>query len=115
MQIGSSAGVNAYAALTSSSTPSSSSSSASSDPLLANAPTGDKTADLMKFLKMTPAQKMEFQWLSSHHITQSDLASMSQQQRDAIRQQMATDFKQKAQQQMDANAAKDKGGVNVVV
>lgn len=112
MQIGSSLSTGAFASLTSS--PSSSSPSPS-DPLLASAPSGDASADLMKFLQMTPAQKMDYQWLSGHHLTQSNLASMSQEQRDAIRTQMATDLKNKAQQDMDAKAAKAGGGVNVVV
>ena len=82
---------------------------------MAEAPSGNSSADLMKFLQMTPAQKMDYQWMSSHHITQQSLASMSQDQRDALRQQMATDLKQKAQQDMDAKAAKASGGVNLVV
>ncbi len=113
MQIGSSLSTGAFASLTSA--PSSASSSSAGDPLLASAPTGDTSADLMKFLQMTPAQKMDYQWLSSHHLTQSNLASMSQQQRDAIRQQMANDLKTKAQQNMDSEVAKANGGVNVVV
>lgn len=113
MQIGSSLSTGAFASLTSN--PSSATSPSASDPLLASAPTGDASADLMKFLQMTPAQKMDYQWLSSHHLTQSDLASMSQQQRDAIRQQMANDLKTKAQQDMDSQVAKANGGVNVVV
>ncbi len=112
MQIGSSLSTGAFASLTSSS---SASSPSASDPLMASAPTGDASVDLMKFLKMTPAQKMDYQWLSSHHLTQSNLASMSQDQRDAIRTQMANDLKTKAQQDMDSEVAKANGGVNVVV
>ncbi len=110
MQIGSSLSTGAFAPVSSTST----TSSPSSDPLIAGAPSGDTSADLMKFLQMTPAQKMEYQWMSSHHLTQSSLASMTQQQRDAIREQMASDLKQKAQQQMDAQVAKANGGVNVI-
>ncbi len=112
MQIGSSLSTGAFASLTSTS---SSSSPSASDPLLASAPSGDASADLMKFLQMSPAQKMDYQWLSSHHLTQANLASMSQEQRDAIRQQMANDLKTKAQQTMDSQVAKANGGVNVVV
>jgi len=113
MQIGASFSAGAFASVTS--TPTSTSSSAGNDPLLASAPSGDASADLIKFLQMTPAQKMDYQWMSSHHITQGSLAAMSQQQRDAIRQQMAGDLKQKAQQDMDAQVAKANGGVNIVV
>ena len=112
MQVGSSLSTGAFASVTS--TPSSTS-AANNDPLIADAPTGDKSTDLMKFLQMTPAQKMDFQWLSSHHLTQSNLASMTSDQRDAIRQQMANDIKTKAQQDMDSQVAKANGGVNVVV
>jgi hypothetical protein len=112
MQVGSSLSTGAFASLTSS--PSSSASSAASDPLVADAPTGDTSTDLMKFLKMTPAQKMDYQWMSSHHLTQQSLASMTSDQRDAIRQQMASDLKQKAQQTMDSQVAKSNGGVNIL-
>ena len=94
---------------------SSSTSPSASDPLMSVAPSGDSSADLMKFLNMTPAQKMDYQYLSSHHITQQSLSQMSQTQRDALRQQMASDLKQKAQQEMDAKVAKASGGVNIVV
>ena len=86
-----------------------------SDPLMDVAPSGNNSDDLMRFLKMTPAQKMEYEWLNSHHVTQQDLKGMSSDQRDAIRQQMAADLKQKAQQDMEAKAAKANGGVNIVV
>ncbi len=93
----------------------SASNSSNSDPLMAVAPSGDSSDDLMRFLKMTPAQKMQYEWLNSHHITQQDLNGMSSDQRNAIRQQMAADLKQKAQQEMEAKAAKAGGGGNVVV
>ncbi len=113
MQVGSSLSTGAFASVTA--TPTSSTSVASNDPLMAVAPSGDKSADLMKFLQMTPAQKMDYQWMSSHHITQQSLASMTPDQRNAIRQQMANDLKTKAQQAMDSGVAKANGGVNVVV
>lgn len=90
-------------------------SDAGNDPLIGVAPTGNSSDDLMRFLKMTPAQKMEYEWLNAHHITQSDLKSMPADQRNLIRQQMAADLKQKAQQDMEAKAAKAGGGVNIVV
>jgi len=115
MQIGTSLNTGAYASLTS--TPSSSTNSAASaasDPLMAIAPSGNNSADLQKFLKMTPGQKMQYEWMSSHNITQQTLASMTQDQRNALQEQMSTDLKQKAQQATEAKAAKA-GGVNVVV
>ena len=113
MQVGSSTSTGAFASLTAA--PSSPTSPSANDPLMADAPTGDKSADLMKFLQMTPSQKMDYQWLSSHHLTQSKLAAMTSDQRNAIRQQMANDLKTKAQQDMDSQVAKANGGVNVVV
>ena len=111
MQIGSSLNTGAYAALTpTSSSSTSSASSAASDPLMAIAPSGNSSDDIMKFLKMTPAQKMQYEWMSSHHVTQQSLASMTQDQRDALQEQMSADLKQKAQQATEAKAAKA-GGV----
>jgi len=111
MQIGSSMSTGAFAALV----PATSVSSPSTDPLIGVAPTGDTSADLMKFLQMSPAQKMEYQWLSSHHITQQQLSSMTQAQRDALHEQMASDLKQKAQQDLESKTAKANGGLNIVV
>ncbi len=114
MQIGSSTNTGAYAPITSVSSSTSSASSAASDPLMAIAPSGNNSADLMKFLKMTPAQKMQYEWMSSHKITQQSLAAMTPDQRTALQEQMTNELKQKAQQATEAKAAKA-GGVNVVV
>jgi len=116
MQIGSALSAGAFSPLTATSTPSSSStSSASTDAMMASAPTGDSSTDLMRFLKMTPAQKMDYQWMSSHHITQQSLSSMSQTQRDALRDQMSSELQQRAQQTLEAKTAQANGGVNIVV
>ena len=115
MQIGTATNTGAYASLTS--TPSSSSNaaaSAASDPLMSIAPSGNNTADLQKFLQMTPGQKMQYEWMSSHNITQQSLASMTQDQRNALQEQMTNDLKQKAQKATEDKAAKA-GGINVVV
>ncbi len=114
MQIGTSFNTGAYASLTSAPSSTASVSSAASDPLMAIAPSGNNSADLMKFLKMTPAQKMQYEWMSSHKITQQSLASMTQDQRNALQEQMSNDLRQKAQQATEAKAAKA-GGINVVV
>ena len=112
MQIGSSLSTGAFAPVMPAS---SSSSPAASDPLTSIAPSGDTSADLMKFLKMSPAQKMEYQWMSSHHITQQSLAAMTPDQRNALQQRMESDLKQKAQQTLESKTAQANGGVNIVV
>jgi hypothetical protein len=77
------------------------------DDLLSSlAPSKDPTADLMRFLKMSPAEKMQYQWLASHKMSGDDIKSMSSEDRAALMKQMATELAEQAKQRA---TAKDTG------
>jgi len=64
----------------------------------------------LKYMKETPAQKLEDAWLKAHHLTREQLAAMPPAQREAIEKQMAADLKEKLKQQALDNANKKTGG-----
>ncbi|ESQ81446.1 hypothetical protein [Asticcacaulis benevestitus] len=93
---------------------SSSKTSTTSDPLSQIAPSSSDTAEasLMKFLKMSPAEKLQCTWLNSHGITKEKLAAMKPEERIAIQKQMTDELQEQARQEME----KKKGAtVNIVV
>jgi len=71
-----------------------------SDPLTQLAPSASDTTEttLMKFLKMSPAEKMQYTWLNAHKLTKEKLAAMSPDERAAIQKQMETEIQQKTKQ-----------------
>lgn len=85
------------------------------DPLMQIAPSDSDTAEttLMKFLKMTPAEKMQYTWLNSHHITKEKLAAMSPDERAAVQKQMESEIQQKARD--DIEKKKSAQSVDILV
>jgi hypothetical protein len=53
----------------------------------------------LDYMKETPAQKLEDQWLAAHHLTRKQLDAMSPQQREAILKEMEADIEQQLKQQ----------------
>ena len=88
--------------------------SAPTDPLMQIAPSASDTAEttLMKFLKMTPAEKMQYTWLNAHHLTKEKLAAMSPDERAAIQKQMESEIQQKAR---EATEKKSGQSVDILV
>ncbi len=85
------------------------------DPLMQLAPSESDTpeATLMKFFKMSPAEKMQYTWLNAHHLTKEKLAAMSPEERQAVNQQMATELQQKALQDSKDRKGQDEPGKSV--
>lgn len=71
----------------------------------------DPAKEFMDFMKLTPAQRMEEQWLRSHGLTRKDLESMSPEKRDAIKKQMAQEIEDAMKRKTKAKAA---GGVDIL-
>jgi hypothetical protein len=85
------------------------------DDLLSNiAPSKDPTADLLRFLKMSPAEKMQYQWMASHKMSGDDIKSMSSEQRAALMKQMATELAEQAQQRATAKDTGQGQQVNIL-
>ena len=53
--------------------------------------------NFMDYMKETPAQRFEDQWLAAHGLTEKDLEKMSPDKRAAITKQMADDMKKQMQ------------------
>jgi hypothetical protein len=72
-------------------------------PTNSNSPTGiaGDTVEqaFLDYMKETPAQKLEDQWLAAHHLTRKQLDAMSPQQREAILKEMEADIEQQLKQQ----------------
>jgi hypothetical protein len=66
--------------------------------------TASDTAEqkFLNFMKETPAQQLEDQWLAAHHLTRKDLEAMPAKQREAILKQMEAEIKQQLKQQTEA-------------
>jgi hypothetical protein len=69
---------------------------------------------LMKFLEMTPAEKMQFLWLNAHHLTREELATMSPDERAAIQKQMTTEIQQKAREDMEKKSGQSGQSLNIL-
>ncbi|HTM83098.1 hypothetical protein [Asticcacaulis sp.] len=78
------------------------------DPLMQIAPSASDTSEttLMKFLKMTPAEKMQYTWLNAHHLTKEKLAAMSPDERAAVQKQMESEIQQKAREGTEKKTGK---------
>ncbi|ESQ81644.1 hypothetical protein AEAC466_20940 [Asticcacaulis sp. AC466] len=88
----------------------------STDPLSQIAPSSSDSAEasLMKFLKMSPAEKMQYTWLNSHGLTKEKLAAKSPEERAAIQKQMMQELQEQARQRQEkANGTGT--AINVVV
>jgi hypothetical protein len=70
----------------------------------ASASTASDAAEqkFLNYMKETPAQKLEDQWLAAHHLTRKDLDAMPPKQREAILKQMEAEIKQQLKQQTEA-------------
>lgn len=72
-------------------------------PTRSNNPLGasDGTVEqaFLDYMKETPAQKLEDQWLAAHHLTRKQLDAMSPQQREAILKEMEADIEQQLKKQ----------------
>lgn len=68
--------------------------------------TTSETAEqkFLNYMKETPAQRLEDQWLAAHHLTRKELDAMPPKQREAILKQMAAEIKQQLKQQTEAKA-----------
>jgi len=86
------------------------------DPLMQIAPSNSDTAEttLMKFLKMTPAEKMQYTWLNAHHLTKEKLAAMSPEERAAVHKQMETEIQQKAREDTEKKSGEKGQSVNIL-
>jgi hypothetical protein len=64
------------------------------------APAGSNLNDsavqaFLKYMKETPAQRFEDEWLAAHHLTEADLKAMSPEKREQIMKEMEQDIKQR--------------------
>ena len=89
---------------------------ASGDNLSSFAPSKANTPqeELLWFLKMSPAEKMQYQWLASHKISMQDLSSMSSEDRAALLKQMATELAERAKQNATAKETGQGQQVNIL-
>jgi len=87
-----------FAALLNESSATPSPSTSASDDGLGSAST-DPAQAFLNYMKETPAQQLEDQWLASHHLTRKQLEAMSPEQRHATEKQMAADIKQKLKEE----------------
>jgi len=73
--------------------------------------TGDTGAvkSFLDYMKKPVEQRLRDAWLSSHNLTEKDLAAMSSADREAIEKQMAADIKSQMQQQAQAKATATSG------
>jgi hypothetical protein len=60
----------------------------------------DKVQEFLNYMKQTPAQRLEEDWLKQHGLTREKLAAMSPEEREKVMAQM----KEEIQQQMKQNA-----------
>ena len=90
--------------------------SAPIDPLMQLAPSESDTpeASLMKFFKMSPAEKMQYTWLNAHHLTKEKLAAMSPDERAAVQKQMETEIQQKARADTEKKGGEKGQSVNIL-
>ncbi len=65
--------------------------------------------NFMDYMKETPAQRFEDQWLKAHGLTQKDLDAMPADKRQAILKQMADDIKRQVQQAAQNTMKKTSG------
>jgi hypothetical protein len=74
-------------------------------PMSASGPAG-KAGDsaeqaFLDYMKETPAQKLEDQWLAAHHLTRKQLDAMPPKQREAILKEMQADIERQLKQQTE--------------
>lgn len=61
----------------------------------------------MDYMKKSPAERMEDNWLKAHGLTKEKLASMSPEEQEAIRKQMKSEIEASLKQQTEAKANVD--------
>jgi len=76
---------------------------------LASAGEDGAVKNFLDYMKKPVAQRLRDAWLSSHNLTEKDLAAMSAADREAIEKQMAADLKSQMQQQAQAKATATSG------
>ncbi len=90
--------------------------SAPTDPMMQLAPSEADTpeASLMKFFKMSPAEKMQYTWLNAHHLTKEKLAAMTPDERAAVQKQMETEIQQKAREDTEKKGGEKGQSINIL-
>lgn len=77
-----------------------------SSPAKGAASQGDSAVQtFLDYMKETPAQRFEDEWLAAHHLTSKELAKMPAKQREAIIKQMESDIKARLQQDVGIGAS----------
>ena len=71
-------------------------------------------AAMLKFFKMSPAEKMQYTWLNAHHLTKEKLAAMSPDERAAVQKQMETEIQQKARADIEKKGGEKGQSVNIL-
>jgi hypothetical protein len=61
----------------------------------------------MDYMKKSPAERMEDNWLKVHGLSKEKLAAMSPKDREAVMKQMKTDIENNLKQQTEAKATVD--------
>lgn len=70
--------------------------------------------EFLDFMKLTPAQRMQEQWLAAHGLTRQDLENMEPEKRDALMKQMAQEIEEKIKQQALNKNDDKKDGVDIL-
>jgi hypothetical protein len=78
----------------------------------AAAKASDPVKEFLDYMKETPAQRFEDNWLAAHYLTREQYDAMPPQQREAIQKQMASELKEQAKQAAFDKPGK-KGGILV--
>jgi predicted flavoprotein YhiN len=61
--------------------------------------------EFLDFMKMSPAEKMQYMWLASHGITKEEFDAMSPEEKAKLVKQMEAEMREKIQKGMDSSAA----------
>ena len=67
----------------------------------------------LAYMKETPAQQLEDQWLAAHHLTRKALDAMPAKQREAIMKEIEADIKRQLKQAAEKKTANKKTGILV--
>jgi hypothetical protein len=76
------------------------------DNSIASASKPDAKAEFQKYMKMTPAERMEENWLRAHGLSKEKLAAMSSEDREKIMKQMKDDIEKKLKDDSEQKATK---------
>lgn len=73
----------------------------------ATSKTPDAKSTFMDYMKMSPAERMEQDWLKAHGLSKEKLAAMSPSEREKVLKQMKDDIEQKMKDQANQKASVD--------